>query len=230
MIENGIGQVFSDASLRGVLDRYIRPLYEKQGYMRVSFTKITSQPAAQVKGIDVHVTIDDGPRFKLGTLSVHGALAGSTARILRIANVPRGDFANGDDIQEGATRIHDTLRSEGYLDVKVSTDRTIHDATLTVDAWFDVSPGELYTFGRLEVLGLGLDGEAAIRKMWSVKPGDPYPGGYPDHFAQGVKDESMFDNLGGVTATPNINRQSHVVDVTLQFTVAPASAQRRSAP
>jgi outer membrane protein insertion porin family len=230
MIENGIGQVFSDASLRGLLDRFIRPLFEKRGYMRVSFTKITSQPAAQVKGIDVHVTIDDGPQFRLGALSVHGPMAGNTARILRIANIPRGEFVDGDDIQEAVTRIRDTLKSEGFLDVTVSTDRTIHDVALTVDAWFDVTPGELYTFGRLEVLGLGLDGEAAIRRMWSVKPGDPFPGGYPDRFVQGVKDESMFDNLGGITATPAINRQSHVVDVTLNFSGAPTSAQRRRAP
>lgn len=226
IIENGIGQPFSDASVRELLDRLIRPLYEKQGYMRVSFPKITSQPDAKVKGIDVRVTIDDGPQFRLGSLSVHGPMAGSASRILRIANIPRGEFVNGDAIGQAVNRIHDTLRGEGYLDVTVSTDRSINDATKTVDAWFIVTPGALYTFGHLEILNLGLDGEAAIRKLWSVKPGDPFPGGYPDHFVQAVKDESMFDNLGVITATPSINRQTHVVDVSLHFASAP-SAQHR---
>lgn len=227
MIENGIGQFYSDAGIRDLLDRFIRPLYEKQGYMGVSFTKISTTPDARVKGIDVHVTVDDGPRFRLGALSVHGQMAGSSARILRIASIPGGEFVNGDDIQQAVTRIHDTLRGEGYLDATVSTGHAIHDANKTADVWFDVNPGALYTFGHLEVLGLGLDGEAAIRKMWSVKPGDPFPGGYPDRFAQAVKDEGLFDNLGGITATPSINRKTRVVDVSLNFAGAPASQTQR---
>jgi len=222
MIENGIGQPFSDASVHEVLDRFIRPLYEKQGYMRVSFPKIASTPDPKVKGIDVHVTVEDGPQFRLGLLSVRGPMAGNAARILRIANISRGEFVNGDDIQQAVSRIHDTLRGEGYLDVTVSTDHTINDATKTVDAWFVVNPGDLYTFGHLEVLNLGLDGEAAIRKMWSVKPGDPFPGGYPDHFVEAVQQEGLFDNLGVITATPSINHQTHVVDVSLHFGSAPS--------
>jgi outer membrane protein insertion porin family len=221
MVENAIGQPFSEAGVHDVLDRFIRPLYEKQGYMRVSFPKITSEPDAKVKGKDVHVTIDDGPQYRLGGLSVHGPMAGSAARILRIANIPRGEFVNGDEIHQAVARIHDTLRGEGYLDVEVTTGRTINDATKTVDAWGDVTTGEIYTFGHLEILNLGLDGEAAIRKMWTVKTGDPFPGGYPDRFIEGVKAEGIFDNLGIVTATPSINRQTHVVDVSLHFGSAP---------
>lgn len=226
IIENGIGQPFSDDGVRAVLDRVIRPLYEKQGYMGVRFTKITSAPAAKVKGMDVHVTIDDGQQYRLGTLSVRGPMAGSASRIIRMANIPRGEFVNGDEIQQGVTRIHDTLRGEGYLDVTVSMDRSIHDATKTVDAWFVVTPGDLYTFGHLEILNLGLDGEAAIRKMWSVKTGDPFPGGYPDHFVDAVKQEGLFDNLGVITATPTINHQTHVVDVSLHFGSAPLTERR----
>jgi len=79
IIENGIGQVFSDASVHALLDRLIRPLYEKQGYMRVSFPNITSKPAADVKGIDVHVTVADGPRFRLGNISVRDSMPTAAA-------------------------------------------------------------------------------------------------------------------------------------------------------
>ena len=226
IIENGIGQPFSDASVHEVLDRYIRPLFEKQGYMGVRFSRITSEPAAKVKGMDVHVAIDDGPQYRIGSLSVRGPMAGSASRIIRMANIPRGEFVDGDAIQQGVTRIHDTLRGEGYLDVAVTTDRSIDDAAKVVDAWFVVTPGDLYTFGHLEVLNLGLDGEAAIRKMWSVKPGDPFPGGYPDHFVEAVRQEGMFDNLGVITATPTINHQTHVVDVSLHFGSAPLTPRR----
>jgi outer membrane protein insertion porin family len=227
MIENGIGQPFSDDSVRSLLDKFIRPLFEKQGYMGVRFAKITSKPAEKVKGIDVHVVVEDGPRFRLGSVSVRGPAAGDAAHILRIASLPRDEFADGDEIEKAVTRIRDNLVSEGYLDATVSTGHTIDTARTVVNPWFEVSEGELYKFGRLEVLGLGLDGEAAIRKMWNVKPGDPYPGGYPDYFVKAVKGEGLFDNLGDITATPSINRQTRLVDVTLHFSGAPPVSQQR---
>jgi outer membrane protein insertion porin family len=230
MIENGIGQVFSEAGVRDLLDRYARPLFEKQGYMRVSFPGIAGSPAEKVKGMNVHVTVADGPRFKLGALSVRGGPDTlDKRRILRIANLPQSDFANGDDITQGVTRIHDTLRGEGYLDAAVSTGRSIDNSTRTVDIWFEVDPGAVYTFGRLEVLGLGLDGEDAIRKLWSVKPGDPFPGAYPDYFVTTLKSENLFDNLGGITATPAIDRQTRVVNVALRFESAPPPPRRGTA-
>jgi len=92
-------------------------------------------------------------------------MAGQSGRILRIANLPRG-ICQWRDLEQAVARIHDTLKSEGYLDVTVSTDHSVNKAATTIDAWFDVEPGDLYTFGHLEVLNLGLDGEAAIRKLW----------------------------------------------------------------
>jgi outer membrane protein assembly factor BamA len=228
MIEQAIGQPFSEENVKALLDRYARPLFEKEGHMRVRFPRIASQPAANVKGIDVHVTVDDGPVFKLGSVTVRGAGAADSKRILRMANLPtRAAVLNGDEIAKGAAKIRDVLKGEGHLDAKVSADRSIRDATKTVDVAFDVDPGPVYTFGRLTVNGLGLNGEAAIRKMWNVKTGDPFPGNYPEYFAGSVKQQGLFDNLGDITATPSIDRDKRVVDVTLRFSSAASNSKRR---
>ncbi|HXE64716.1 MAG TPA: POTRA domain-containing protein [Bryobacteraceae bacterium] len=223
MIENGIGQPYSEENVKALLDQYVRPLFEKEGHMRVRFPRIVGNPAEKVKGIDVRVTVDDGPVFKLGQVSVRGAGAGDSKRILRMANIQTsgsGAVINGDEITKGVGKIQDVLRGEGHLDAKVSVDRSIHDATETVDVAYDVDPGPVYTLGKLTVTGLGLDGEAAIRKMWTVKPGDPYPGNYPKNFVEEVKKQGLFDNLGDISATPSINHDTHVVDVTLNFVSA----------
>lgn len=228
LVQFGIGQPFSDSGVEALLDRLVRPFYERKGYMGVSFPKITSTPAANVKGVDVHVTIEDGPQFSLGDVSVRGVDPADANRILRMAAISRSDVINFDDFTSAVARIHDRLHNEGYLDATVATDRAIHKESRTVDVWFNVSKGDLYTFGRLDVIGLGLDGEAAIRKMWAVRSGEPFPDGYHDHFVKAVKDEQMFDNLGDIAVTPNINRQRHVVDVAIYFSAAPRSQRRVS--
>ena len=230
MVENGIGQPFSESGIQTLLDRVIRPLFAKQGYMRARFTNITSKPAEKVKGVDVHVTVVDGPRYKVDSVSVRGQMANDTRRILRMANLPSLDQATYDDLIQGIPKVRDTLRGEGYLDAAVTTGYSLNDADKTISAWFDITPGEQYVFGHLDVIGLGLDGEAAIRKMWSVKPGDPFPASYQERFLKGVKAEELFDNLGDITATPTVNRQTHVVDVVLYFAAAPIGQPRRRAP
>jgi outer membrane translocation and assembly module TamA len=122
-------------------------------------------------------------------------------------------------------RVKNSMRHEGYLDAQVTTDRKLDDAKKTVEFFLIVETGERYTFGKLTVDGLGIDGEAAIRKMWSVKPGDPFPVDYPDFFAAKVKEEGLFDNLGDTKAKTDINAETHVVDVTLDFKGAPRKPQ-----
>ncbi|HVY94600.1 MAG TPA: POTRA domain-containing protein, partial [Bryobacteraceae bacterium] len=201
MIDHAIGQPYSDENVTALLDRWVRPLFEKEGHMRVRFPRIVGTPDTHVKGINVRVTVDDGPVFKLGQLIVRGPGAVDGKRILRMANIQTSSSApiNGDDVNRGVEKIQSVMRSEGHLDAKVSVDRSIHDETKIVDVAYDVDPGPVYTFGKLTVTGLGLPEEAAMRKMWTVKPGDAYPGNYPNYFVAEVKKEGLFDNLADIT-------------------------------
>ena len=52
-------------------------------------------------------------------------------------------------------------------------------------------------------------------------PATAFPEGYGDYFLSKVKEESLFDNLGETKAKPNINADTHVVDVMLDFKGAP---------
>ena len=73
--------------------------------------------------------------------------------------------ANFDEIRDAAVRVKDTMKHQGFLDVDVNTDRKVDDQKLTAEFLFIVIDVYQYTFGTLTVNGLGLDGEAAIRKM-----------------------------------------------------------------
>jgi outer membrane protein assembly factor BamA len=167
------------------------------------------------------VTVEEGVEYKLTRVAVAGKSADESARILRTAKIPQMTVANFDEVRQAATRVQDSMRHQGFLDARVTTDKKIDDAKRAVEFFLVVDAGPAYTLGKLTVNGLGLDGEAAIRKMWSVKPGDAFPEGYPDYFLSKVKEEGLFDNLGDTKAKPDINKVTHVVDVTLDFKGAP---------
>jgi outer membrane protein insertion porin family len=228
--EVAFGQPFTDSGFRALLESQIVPLYEAKGFMRVTFPKITTEPATDVTGVDVKVTIDEGVEYKLTRVTVAGKSASEAARILKNAKLPEMAVANFDEVIQVAKRVQDSMRHQGFLDARVTTDKKIDDEKKTVEFALVVDAGPAFTFGKLTVNGLGLDGEAAIRKMWSVRTGDPFPVGYPDYFLSKVKEEGLFDNLGETKAKQDNNPDTHVVDVTLDFQGAPPKAKEPRKP
>jgi outer membrane protein insertion porin family len=228
--EVAFGQPFTDSGFRALLESQILPLYEAKGYMRVTFPKITTEPSSDVKGVDVKVTIDEGVEYKLTRVTVAGKSPAEAARILKTAKLPELTIANFDEVIQAAKRVQDSMRHQGFLDARVTTDKKIDEEKKTVEFALVVDAGPAYTFGKLTVTGLGLDGEAAIRKMWSVKAGDPFPVGYPDYFLSKVKEEGLFDNLGETKAKQDNNAETHVVDVTLDFQGAPPKSKEPKKP
>jgi outer membrane protein insertion porin family len=225
--EVAFGQPYTDANFLLLLDNQIRPLYEKNGYMRVVFRKITTTPSTQFKGVDVHVLVDEGSQFKLGTVGVRGPMEDQSRHILLTAKMSKMAIADFDKIQEATKRISDSLKHEGYLDVTVSVDKDIDDEKKIVNVFFVPNPGPQYMFGSLQVEGLGLDGVAAVKKMWGVKSGEPFPAEYPDYFAKKVVEEGVFENLGEVRPDPEINADTHIVNVTLTFKYGKAAPKKK---
>ena len=85
------------------------------------------------------------------------------------------------------------------------------DLALRVDA------GEQYVMGKLTVVGLDLNGEAEINRIWIIKEGKPFDAEYPDYFLARVRQEGMFENLGETRPETKVDQQKHTVDVTLRF-------------
>lgn len=226
MAEVAFGQPYTDSNFLILLDNQIRPLYENKGYMHVVFRKLSTTPSTQVKGVDVHVVVEEGGQYKLGEVGVRGPMEEQSKHILRVAKMAQMGIADFDKISEAQTRITDSLKHEGYLDVQVSVDKELDEEKKIVNVYFVPNPGPQYTFGSLKVEGLGLDGVAAVKKMWGVAPGQPFPAEYPAYFAKQVKNEGIFDNLGDVRAEPEINAQTHVVNVTVTFRYEPTPRKK----
>jgi outer membrane protein insertion porin family len=225
--EVAFGQPFNDENFRALLESQIVPIYEAKGYMRVKFPKISSSPSKDVTGVDVQVVIDEGPEYKLTRVGVFGKSPEESARILRTAKLPQMSVANLDEVNQAARRVQASMRKQGFLDAEVTTDPELDEAKKTVEFFLVVTSGPAYTFGKLTVEGLGLDGEDAVRKMWSIKPGDPFPEGYGDYFVSKVKEEGIFENLGDTKAKQTINPDNHVVDIALDFKYAPKQKEAK---
>ena len=222
VLQNAISSIafgvpYTEPGFRQLLDTSIRPLYEARGRVNVTFPKITTEPAGNVKGIVVNISIDEGTSYEIGDVKIAGDRAAESPALLKLANLKSGDLANMDEVSKAVERIKSRLRKDGYIRAAITVERKLNDSKKTVDLALRIDEGPQFSFGALTIEGLDLNGEAAIRKLWALKEARPFNGDYPDLFLDRIREEGLFDNRGDTKAVVNANEQTHVVNVTLQF-------------
>jgi outer membrane protein insertion porin family len=225
--EVAYGTAYSEYNFKLLLDNQIRPLYETKGYLAVKFQNISVEPAKQVRGVVVHLTVDEGPVFKLAHVTLVGVKKDEATDLGNIAKFKINDVAKFDEINESVDRMKKSLLREGYIHTEADVQRTLDNDKKTVDLRIKFTTGPQFHYGKLTIAGLDLDGNAVIEKLWTGKPGKPYNAEYPDFFLTRVKEQGLFDDLGDMKADKKVDEENHVVDVTLTFKASPVKKERR---
>jgi outer membrane protein insertion porin family len=212
-----IGAPYSEANLALLLDSSVRPLYEARGRVRVSCPKIKVARDAKVDGVEITVTVNEGPSYNLSGVRISGVAKSDLPKLEKEGNWKTGDIANFDEVRNGMDRITQYLRGIGYLRSSLDLKREVHDQDKTVDLEVAVKPGPQFVFGKLTIEGLDIISEPVIRKMWGDREGKPYDPTFPDAFLKDVREQGIFDNLGKTEAQTKIDDRTLAVAVTLRF-------------
>jgi outer membrane protein insertion porin family len=168
-----IGAVWDEKRFAQILEASIRPLYEARGRIRVAFPKISTEPVQDVEGLRVNVEVSEGDTFTLGEVAIQTEAA-PQRELAKAADLKSGDIANFDEINKGVERMQAVVRRNGYLKAKPNVERKIDDAKKVVNLLITIDPGKRFQFSRLEIKGLDIISEPVIRKMWTMKPGEPF--------------------------------------------------------
>jgi outer membrane protein insertion porin family len=212
-----IGAPYTEDSFRQILNAAVRPTYEARGRLRVSFPTIRTEPDKDVKGLKVFVSVDEGESYALGKVGFEGTTPVPAETLLKSGDFKSGDVANFEHVNEGLDRIRKAVRHAGYMQAKVSMERKIDDVKKVADVTIHIDAGPQFTMARLTLVGLDLDGEAEMKRIWSMKEGKPFNPDYPELFVKRIKEEGMFDNLGETKSDFKLNERDHTADVTVTF-------------
>jgi outer membrane protein assembly factor BamA len=220
-IENAINAVavgtpWREVRFRQLLETNVRPLYEERGRVRVLFPEIKAEKDRDVNGMALTVKVEEGASYSLGEVTVDGSRL-AAAELLKAANLKRGDVFNILLIQAGVARIEKRVRREGYMRVKTRIDRKVNDPAKTVGLAIHVEDGPRYTLAKLNIEGLDLISEPAIRQIWAIKEGQPFNADYPDYFLNRVREDGVLDDLGETKSTVKTDDTAKTVEVTLIF-------------
>ncbi len=212
-----VGTPYTEDHFRQLLDNAVRPLYERQGRLRVSFPKIITQQASDVHGLNVLVTVDEGALYMLGNVRLDGLLPVKPDELMKIGAFKTGQPANMEEVGSGVDRIRRRLRRQGYMRAEIRPERHVNDEKKIVDVTLHVAEGPQFLMGKLTIEGLDIYTEPPIRKAWGLPEGKPFDADYPDAFLARLREEQVFENLKKTRSKSDVNEQTHTVNVTLYF-------------
>jgi outer membrane protein insertion porin family len=163
------------------------------------------------------VTVDEAQSYELGKVVIEGPSPLEPSVLLKAGDFKTGDVANLDRVSQGLERIRLAMRHAGYLEAKVTMDRKLDNDKKAVDVAVHIEAGPQFTMGKLNIVGLDLNGEFEINRIWTMKEGKPFNADYPELFLTRVREEGLFENLGKTKSDFKINDKDHTADVTLTF-------------
>jgi outer membrane protein assembly factor BamA len=206
-----VGSEYTEYDFRKLLDLNIRPLYEEFGRLNVKFSSVE----AKREGSTVVVTakVDEGQEYKLRQASV--SLDGTP---VEAAGFPVGRTANWKEVEQAVEARIRELRDKGRLDARSRIARTLDETANAADVNVTIESGPVYTFGRLQVVGLTAATLERVMPLWTMREGDPANGSEASAFIDRVfKQLPQGSGIRGASLQQRVREGQRVVDYTVTF-------------
>jgi outer membrane protein assembly factor BamA len=222
------GKPYSRMAIDLFLMEQIRPVYQKQGYLRAKLgppeIRLTGNPNQKLpEKIPVFVPIVAGEIYKLKGVEWSGNSLLSTTTLSGDMALKGGDVADGMAIEAGFERVREEYAHVGYLEAKIDPVANYDDAAHSVSYRVRVDEGGSYKFNALTITGLSPGAEKKLRDAWSIPQGEVFDKTIFEDFLTKLETKPHdifgtlpvhYDNVGHWVQPDDAK---HTVDVLLDF-------------
>jgi outer membrane protein assembly factor BamA len=221
VVKAAVGQDYSLASTPETLSTAIVNVYRNQGFLDAKVTLVGNETptiAPDKVSVPMKATIVEGDQYRLGSMTLAGSVLMTQDEFLKHSLLKPGDVANQELLRRTLQSISGPYRNKGYIRAKIAAAPTFNPAAHTVDYAIDVTPGDQFHLGKLELANASDAQRAKFMTVWKMKTGDAYDAGYVSSFL--VKNKEALHEFDGYSASYKQyeHEDTHVVDlvVTLQ--------------
>jgi outer membrane protein insertion porin family len=186
IFENLFSQTFDATKLEEDTER-VRQAYRDKGYYNTAIEEPKTQIRDQGglnwftfrpkkgKRIDILMPIEEGARYRLGTITFTGNKAVNNVRGLRATfAVKDGDWFNATLISKGLDNLKKAYGGMGYINFGAIPKPTYDEEKKTVSLNIDIDEGKPFYVSRIEFQGNRITRDKVIRRELMLEEGQVY--------------------------------------------------------
>ncbi|MDE8342274.1 MAG: outer membrane protein assembly factor BamA [Acidocella sp.] len=198
----------------------LRQFYLHNGYADFQANSANAELAPDRKSFYLTFNISEGPRYRIGSLTVVSSIRNLSGDKLR-GLVPEsvGDWFDGTALQEGIAAVSKRAQDMGYAFAQVNPVVKTDPAKKTMSITLNVIEGPKVYIQRIDVIGNTRTEDKVIRRELTLAEGDGYNQTKVDTSQTNLKNLGFFKDEK-ITTTPGSTPQQVILDtkVTEQAT------------
>jgi len=176
--------------------------YQNHGFIEAR----VGEPRVEEKqdGIEVIFPIEEGPRYRVGTVDISGDLIKDKRTLLAMLAIRKEKFLNREVLRKDTLKLTDLYAEHGYAFAEVRPKINKSATGKRVDILFKVDKGSLVYFNRVEIQGNTRTRDNVIRRDLDVKEGGVFDSKAIRSSTQKLQRLGFFEEVS-VTPQPTMN-------------------------
>jgi outer membrane protein insertion porin family len=160
----------------------INALYYDRGYLTVQIHTPRIMLTPDKSGIEVSITIDEGPRFKIRQFRIYEKgpdgremePIGGRRHLRNMVRAESGQYFNRAELVEDLGAVRTMYRDEGFANVVANPDTRLIEGSNEVDVVVAIERGPVVYFDRIEVHGNTKTRDKVIRREMEIVEGQRF--------------------------------------------------------
>jgi outer membrane protein insertion porin family len=232
-LENLFAKTYDATKLEEDTER-VRAEYQNRGYFKV----LVEDPKAEIhdtghpgfhipwiqggvgKAVDITMPIEEGDRYRLGTITFKNNKAiRNTVALRGLFPMKDGDIFSREKVAKGLENLRKAYGEAGYINFTSVPDTKFDDAKKTVNLEIDVDEGKQFYVRRIEFQGNTTTRDKVIRREIALEEGQIYNSHYWELSLLRLNQLGYFDQLkpdDPNTTERHLDEKNGTVDLTLK--------------
>ena len=162
-----------------VLEKNLSPIYQQRGYLKFAINDI--KPKVDDKSqVTIETTLSEGEQYRLGGVSWSGNTLISGDQLAKRITLKPGSPVDALQLDRDLSQVRKLYGKFGREAVIIKpVPAFVND---TVNYAFQVTEGDLYHMGKLEIQGVEPEQAHKLEQVWKLAEGAPYDATYVHEF------------------------------------------------
>ncbi|MGZ4896661.1 MAG: hypothetical protein ACXVJ0_09355 [Candidatus Angelobacter sp.] len=206
------GTIYLRSDVAVVLEKNLVPIYHQHGYVKFAIAEI--KPKVEDKDlVTIAVTVSEGDQYRLAGFNWSGNTLISSGELSKRITLKTGSPVDAPQLERDLAQVRKLFGKFGREGVMIKPVPSFTGNAVTYA--FQVTEGDLYHMGKLEIQGVEPEQAHKLEQIWMLAEGEPYDATYVQQFMANTVVKvpghkwawMMFEQIDDTQKTVNVRLQ-----------------------